>query len=222
MSARQLTFTYPRDNRCTLPDLTQFPSVSNGTVNTVAHSSEVEKIWKASYVLGFGADAHLRELRNGNDEFPVCKVAINARQRRLLQDEFLLLRVLSAHDLPVVRTYTEPLVDEEGIFGYRMEKLVDIDMDNAAEYVPDIEQAVAAIHLLGIALYDITPSNVMLNTQGRITMIDFGRAGYIGEEIPLCKVMGINPTTKIYSTYLDRLALDQTIERLTSNARASG
>jgi len=124
-----------------IADLIQFPSVPNGTTNPVAHSPETDEIWKASDVLGslgFGADAHLRELRNSNDEFPVCKVAINAHQRRLLYDEFLILRVLSAHDLPVVRTYSEHLVDEEGIFGYRMQKLVNINMDNAAEYVPDI------------------------------------------------------------------------------------
>ncbi|PVH74055.1 hypothetical protein DL98DRAFT_468493 [Cadophora sp. DSE1049] len=242
MSARQITFTYPRDNRCTvnldfdrreyrlqwdgdwrqLPDLTQFPSIPNGTVNAIAHSPKVDEIWAVSEVLNFGADAHLRELRPGKDEFPVCKVAIDARQRRLLSNEFSILRMLSAHDVPVVRTHSEPLVDEEGIFGYRMEKLIEINMDNAMKYISEIEQAVAAIHRLGIALYDISPSNIMLNMEGRITLIDFGRAGYFGEEIPSCKVLGMDSTTKTFSIHLDRLALDRTIERFTGNARLSG
>ena len=234
MSVRQITFPYRRDNRCTvnldfdgreyllqwdgdwqrIPDLTQFPSVPNGTVTGIAHSPKVDEIWMTSDVLKFGADAHLRESRTVEDNFPVCKVAINAHQRCLLRDEFFILRFLSTHGLPVVRSCSEPLVDEEGIFGYRMEKLIDIDMDNATKYVPEIEEAVAAIHSVGVALYDISPSNIMLDMQGRITMIDFGRAGYIGEEIPSCKVIGTDPTTKVFSPQLDSLALNSVIGML--------
>lgn len=32
--------------------------------------------------------------------------------------------------------------------------------------------------------HDISPSNLLLNQERFITVIDFGRAGYIGQEVP--------------------------------------
>ena len=231
MSAQPITFPYPTENSCTvnidfegneyllrwdgdwrqLPELTHFPTVTNATITPVLHSSSVDDIWRRSQVLKFGADAHLRVLSSCTDEFPVCKIALDARQRRLVQDEFSILRDLSSRGVPIVRTHQQPLNDEKGIFGFRMEMLADIDLETAADYIPDIEQAINDIHRCGIVLQDISPSNIMLNQHKRITLIDFGRAGYIGKKIPSCKSIGIKPTTKVFSMDADRLALDKTI-----------
>ncbi|POR38498.1 Uncharacterized protein TPAR_01302 [Tolypocladium paradoxum] len=72
-----------------------------------------------------GADSHIRELRNCMDDFPICKLAINDRQKRLLRDKVYILRFLSAldSDIAVPRTDPCPLQDNEGIFGFRMEGL---------------------------------------------------------------------------------------------------
>jgi serine/threonine protein kinase len=234
MSAQPITFTYPTGTSCTvnidfegkeytvrwdgdwkvLPDLQYFPNVSNATVTLVPHTSSVNEIWATSQVLKFGADAHLRVLHSCTDEFPICKVALDVRQRRLLQEEFSILRQLSSQDVPVVRTHYQALVDEEGIFGFRMERLAAMDMKIAAKYIPQIRTAVNKIHKCGIVHHDLSPSNMMLNQKGFITLIDFGRAGYIGEEIPRDKLIGSEPTKTVFSIDADLLRLNTTIGTL--------
>jgi serine/threonine protein kinase len=91
---------------------------------------------------------------------------------------------LSAKRVPVVRTYDKPLSDEKGIFGFRMERLFEIDLDTAARYIPKIEIAVQDIHRCGVVHRDISPSNLMLNRAGAIVMLDFSRARYDGKELP--------------------------------------
>lgn len=92
-----------------------------------------------------------------------------------------------------------------------MEKLVDIMIENAAGYILDVEHAIKSIHQHGIAVHDISPSNIMLNQQGCITIIGFGRAGYFGDTILPCKAIGVAPTTKVFSAHDDLLALAKTI-----------
>lgn len=235
MLAQPITFTYPKDNTCTvhidfkgneyliqwngdwrqLPDLTHFPLVTDATITRLEHSPSVSGIWATSEVLKFGADAHVRALSSCKDGFPICKVAIDTRQRLLLRDEFSILSHLVSQDAPVVRIYPQPLIDEDGIFGFRMERLFEINTETAAEYISEIENAINTIHKCGIVLYDISPSNIMLDQHGRITIIDFGRAGYIGESIPSCKAIGVKPTVELFSVDADQLALDRTIEVLT-------
>jgi serine/threonine protein kinase len=94
-----------------------------------------------------------------------------------------------------------------------MERLVDINIETAAEYIPEIKNAIHTIHQCGIIVQDISPSNIMINQQGDITIIDFGRAEYIGESIPSRKITGTNPAIKIYSVNADDLALDRTLCR---------
>jgi serine/threonine protein kinase len=83
-----------------------------------------------------------------------------------------------------------------------MERLVEIDIQAAENHIPDVEKAIASIHRRGIVHHDISPSNIMLNQEGLITIIDFGRAGYAGEEIPPHKTIGNEPTTNVFSVNL--------------------
>lgn len=98
-----------------------------------------------------------------------------------------------------------------------MERLVDIDIDDATKYTPEIEEAFDAIHGSGVAHYNISPSNVLLNHEQFITIIDFGRAGYIGEEVPSHKRKGIKSTEKaVFSVDSDKRALRETIGMFSS------
>lgn len=117
------------------PDLTSFPQISGATVASIPHSPQVNKLWAKSRVLCYGAASHIRLLDQGSvsgdedEQFPVCKVAADDRQRRFIADEFEMLRHLGSSAAPVVRVHPEPLVDGKGIFGFRMEKLLAIFPD---------------------------------------------------------------------------------------------
>ena len=237
MLARVITFPYPTNKSCTvnidfkgqeyvllwagdwrkLPDLTLFPHVEGASVTLIPHSSRVHELWMRSRVLTYGADSHIRTLDSCIDDFPICKVAIDERQRRLLQEEFLMIRHLSSNGVPVVRTHQEPLIDEQGIFGFKMERLVDIDLNTAAKYIPDITKAIDEIHQSGVVHYDISPSNLMLNHEGLIRVIDFGRAGHIGEEIPSHKKKGIKLLANAtFSIDADENAVKETMGKFAS------
>jgi serine/threonine protein kinase len=191
------------------PDLTYFPHVDNATVTLIPQSERVKVSWATSQVLAYGADSHIRILDSCGDKFSVCKVAINDRQRQLLQGEFSILQHLSSKDLPVVRIHQEPLADEQGIFGFRMERLSNIDIGVAAEYIPEVAKAFEEVHLTGVVHYDISPSNIMLNQKGKVTIIDFGRAGYIGQEVPSIKAVGKPKEKEIYSVESDNVSLER-------------
>jgi hypothetical protein len=69
--------------------------------------------------------SQIRILDHCVDDIPACKLAINDSQRRLIQDEFSILQRLSVNKAPVIRTCNELLRDEQGILGFRMERLFD-------------------------------------------------------------------------------------------------
>ncbi|KAH6881140.1 kinase-like domain-containing protein [Thelonectria olida] len=230
MLPQPITDVYPFDKQCAFnvdyegqeyrvcwsgdwrrqPNLSSFPRVDGVALSPIPHSSEVDELWTASRVVGHGSDSHLRELNNCTDGFPICKVAINERQKRLLQEEFSLLRHLSTlHlSLPIVRICLEPFQDEQGIFGFRMEKLYGITLEDLLQYFDEMDTAIKRIHQAGVIHYDISISNIMLNVDGRITLIDFGRSGYIGDQIPLIKEKGVKPTGEhTYAAYWDFQAL---------------
>jgi len=230
MLAKQITFPYPRNGCCAInidfqgteyiiewngnwreiPDLTTFPLVENATITLVPHTSSVDEIWTNSSVLNFGGDSHLRSLHSCPDEFSVCKVAINDRQRTLIRDEFLILQQLQSQDAPVVRTYRKPLIDEHGIFGFRMEKLEFVDVKDASKHILPLTESVDAIHRAGVVHHDLSPNNIMLNQQGLIRIIDFGRAGYAGTKIPKNKLIGRELATT-FSVDSDLVTLKETI-----------
>lgn len=103
------------------PDLASFPQISGATVASIPHSPQVNKLWAKSRVLCYGADSHIRLLDQGSvsgdedEQFPVCKVAADDRQRRFIADKFEMLRHLGSSAAPVVRVHPEPLVDGKGI-----------------------------------------------------------------------------------------------------------
>lgn len=165
------------------PDLSYFPPV-DASVTPIPHSREVDELWTKSYVLRCGADSHIRILNNREGAFPIFKCGMNARQRRLIRDEFSILCYLASHGCPVVRVHPEPLVDDEGIFGFMMEELFEIEVASGQIYAAQITSSIKQIHQNGVIHNDLSPSNLMKNKDGRVTLIDFGHAGYLGDQIP--------------------------------------
>jgi predicted Ser/Thr protein kinase len=172
------------------PDLGSFPQVPGATVTFVPHSPELDELWAKSHVLCYGADSHIRlldqheESASGEEQFPVCKVAANDKQRQLIADEFEILRDLGSNAAPVVRVHPEPLVDGKGVFGFRMEKLLAIGLDAAIEK-SGLVKCFEQIHDKGIVHNDFHPMNVMTNAQGQlVVIIDFARSGRVGSTIP--------------------------------------
>ncbi|KAF1952056.1 hypothetical protein CC80DRAFT_453112 [Byssothecium circinans] len=165
------------------PDLSYFPQV-DASVTPIPHSREVEELWAKSHVVTCGADSHIRILYDKEDAFPVLKVGMDDRQRRLIRDEFSILCYLASHGCPVVRVHPEPLVDDEGIFGFMMEELFEIKVASGHVYTAQITSSIEQIHQKGVIHNDLSPSNLMKNKEGRVTLIEFGHAGYLGDQIP--------------------------------------
>lgn len=193
------------------PDLGAFPQVPGATVTPITHSPEVDELWAKSHVLCYGADSHIRLLdegrAGGEEPFPVCKVAGNDCQRRFIMDEFEILCDLGPKGAPTVRVHPQPLVDGKGIFGFRMEKLLPIGPDitvGKSELVKCLEQ----LHEKGIVHNDFHPMNVMRDGEEQLVVIDFGRAGRVGSQIPMEKQ---SPwwRAELYSFEADWISLDK-------------
>lgn len=170
-----------------MPGLGSFPEVLGANVTHIPHSPEVDELWAKSRVLRYGADFHIRLLEQGSpgaeEQFPVGKLAVNDRQRQFIRDEFEILRELSSGGTPVVRVHPEPFADDKGVFGFRMEKLLSVDLStelDRGELVRCLEQ----MHDKGVVHNDFNFSNVMRDGEGKLVVIDFGRSGRVGSEVP--------------------------------------
>lgn len=183
------------------PDLSAFPHLSAATVTEIPHGPATRRIWSASRVIGHGSNAHVRQLQVCDDDFPIIKVAINAKQRDLVAEEFRLLRYLAtlAPSTRIPRTHPEPLREGDRIIGFRMEQLHSIPLGGHLEHFGELEEAVRQLHRIGIVHYDISPSNIMLNASGHVTIIDFGHAGHLGQKIPAEKARPGSPPGARYS-----------------------
>ncbi|KAH9898987.1 hypothetical protein F4778DRAFT_181093 [Xylariomycetidae sp. FL2044] len=194
-----------------LPDMSAFPSLQDATASLLEFGPEISKVLNASQVLSHGSDSHIRKLAQCSDEFPICKIAIDDRQRRLLQDEFSILQRLSNTPASVVSVHPEPLRDENGIFGFRMENLQRLDSQPLPAILDQTQAAVRALHETGVIHYDLSPSNVMLNAKGHVTLLDFGRSGLTESAISAQKAKP-RETAEKYDESLDDNQLPKLFE----------
>ncbi|KAK4233007.1 hypothetical protein C8A03DRAFT_19829 [Achaetomium macrosporum] len=159
------------------PDLGSFPEVPGATVTHIRHSPEVDELWAKSEVLCYGANSCIR-LLSDHHGFPVCEVATNESQRRFIADEFEILRDLGSKGVPAVRAYPEPRDNGEGILGFRMEKLLGNGLNTPLDK-DEVIKCLEKIYETGIVHCAFHAGNIMVNGEGRVVAIDFGRSGCV-------------------------------------------
>lgn len=120
-----------------MPDTTTFPELAGGAaVTQIQPSKEVRRLWAASSHSHNGAESHIRVLVGPKEAFPMWKVSVDERQWRLIRDELLILRIQSEAGAPFVAVHRELLTDVDGVFGFRMERLLPVDLEtNTFSYV---------------------------------------------------------------------------------------
>ncbi len=164
------------------PSLLGFPKIQELTIQEAYQSDEKRRCWQHSTILDYGSYAHIRIL-DDSSQYPILKIAHHGdAERQFISREFEMLKMLNTQ--PVVRVQEEPISDEDGLFGFHMQKLYKINTVELAKRLDELEDAIKRVHEAGIAINDISISNVMLDAQDKITLIDFGFAGRIGEEVP--------------------------------------
>ena len=189
------------------PKLENFSDFKNEIIS-VQHSPEEEKIWQSSTFVSYGVYAQIRQLNN-ETHFPIVKMAgRHADARKHIQNEFRLLSALP-QITSVVKIHGVALVDDQGIFGFRMEELDEIPTEDRPKYICQIQNAVEDVHKAGIVHCDLSFSNIM-KKDNQVKLIDFGLSGALGETIPndhlLREIFGIEEfSTSIDDEKLDRL-----------------
>jgi len=165
------------------PELRGFPKISGIEYFRVQLSPQMQEVWSCSTLISYGADAVIRCAYSGR--FPVLKLAhLKHESKARLQHELITMQELNRVSLALPFYDSEPLSDADGVFGYRLEKLIPLPLDELNNRRSDIWSAVDRLHHAGFCHGDLTPSNVMKNAFGDIIIIDFAFAGRIGASIP--------------------------------------
>jgi RIO-like serine/threonine protein kinase len=148
----------------------------------VEHSEEEAEVWASTHLRAFGSYAHVRKASRSS--FPMCKIAYCTEASLFfIRNEFQILQQLRSSALPIVKV-GDPLIDENGIFGFTMEELHPIKPEDIPLYYKDMKDALDKVHKQGYVHADVTVSNFMQTDEGNVRIIDFGQAGNDGEPLP--------------------------------------
>jgi len=152
------------------------------TIKDLQLSESFQTLWKESTPLGYGSDACIR--LTDHVSHPVIKLAHpKAECRQRLRREFEVMRCLT--HLPVVaQIYPEPLTDEDGIFGFRTERLHRLEKEDTSARKEDIKAMLDKVHQAGYCHGDVHFCNIMERQGGELVLIDFAYAGRLGDAVP--------------------------------------
>jgi hypothetical protein len=164
-------------------------------------TTEIMTVWKSSthMHLAFGSHASVRS--EGVDSKFVVKIAHpNDKCRRLVEREFNIMRDLSDLDA-VAKVAGEPLADQDGIFGFRLERLYHVEPEEMQARFQEVERLLNSLHDAGYCHGDCHFSNIMQNREGKLVFIDLALSGPLGSEVPeefqTCLVRGSRYTADI-------------------------
>lgn len=165
------------------PDLAHFPSLQ-GTCKPVALSAPLAELFATSTLINYGVDGCIR-CSHDNERLPIVKIALpRPVSRARIQHEIKMLQEMKRYSIPVPEFDPTPLVDVEGIYGYRMEKLLPLDFKNLVSVAKELRHIVDRLHECGLSHGDLNPSNVMRDKSGRLVLIDPSFSGKLGEPTP--------------------------------------
>jgi serine/threonine protein kinase len=161
---------------------TCYPDFSRAPLYRVKLSLNQHATWSCSRLLDFGSGAVIRTFDEG--PFPIVKIAHpNVEARSQIRHEYNFIKGM-ADFAGIVRAHPEPLTNEEGIYGFRMEHLHKIEFQDVEARSKEVWEMVKTLHALGYCHGDLSPSNVMRNGAGHLVLIDFSFSGRIGEPVP--------------------------------------
>jgi len=163
-------------------------------------SDAMSDLWKISTLMGYGSDAVVR--LQGESAYPVIKLAHPKPEcRQRIQKEFEVMRRLS-HLGFVAKISPEPLKDEEGIFGFRLERLHKMTKEETTSRKGEIGTLVEQLHQTGYCHGDIHFCNIMKRGNEELALIDFAYAGALGELVPDHVPKYMHPT-RVYQVEVD-------------------
>ncbi|KAK7531730.1 uncharacterized protein J3D65DRAFT_638617 [Phyllosticta citribraziliensis] len=210
------TITWSGTTAC--PDLSNFPSSldTKFQVSPVNQSPEMALLWQRSTAVTHGAFAHIRRSNaRPLPPLPMVKLAQhdNADAVAVIQHDYRILCELASVDpaLPIPSVSKDPIRDRGVIVGYRMEELhrMPYHLSKFPHLLARVKHAVQRLHHAGFSHGDLSPSNVMQDSLGRVVLIDFGCSGRLGEAVPPCIPYWVYPR--------DRITKDEDVARLRRN-----
>jgi hypothetical protein len=158
-----------------------YPDFDSVDLRPVSMSDEMALTWSHSDFVDFGSNAVVRECNE--EDFTIVKFAHPTTEaRQLIQHEYDFMRNLA--EVPAPKVYPQPLTDHDGMYGFRMEYLWKIEVQELRERADEVWKAVEALHAEGMCHGDLSPSNVMSDKEGRLVLIDFSFSGLIGQDLP--------------------------------------
>jgi hypothetical protein len=161
-------------------DFSNTSRLSNFQLSPLKLSPEITSLWRSSKLLGFGTDACIRS--EGTDSYPIIKIARPSdKGRQRTEREFRIMRSLS-NISAVARVASEPLIDGDGIFGFRLERLDKVSHEELKNRRQEVEDLLKTLHRAGYCHGDCSFSNIMQNKEGRLVLIDLAFAGTLGRK----------------------------------------
>lgn len=187
------------------PDLLDLPNVPYGyRLEEMSISHEMDEVLRTSAMIRSGlvdysrrqrprypsnlthyrSDATIRVPESEPDCIIKCALPSSRSRARVAYEYWMLNEIEQLPTpLPVVRIRGQALVDSQGIFAFRLQKLQ--EWDATADLSRSIRAVAKALHKRGISHNDLRRPNLLRDGQFP-ALIDFDRAGFIGSSVPTC------------------------------------
>lgn len=106
----------------------------------------------------------------------------------------------------VAKISAEPLKDQEGIFGFRLERLHKMTKEETTSRKGEIRSLLEQLHQAGYCHGDVHFCNIMKRSNEELVLIDFAYSGALGQSVPDHVPKYMHPT-RVYQveTDLERL-----------------